>query len=102
MDKIPDACTLPVVERPLRVAEFDALFASSVRAVERVDPSRVRLALAPDAQVAAHAADLAVRETQCCSFFTFTLTATGGELSLEIAAPPGHAELLDAIVGRIA
>ncbi|NMO51778.1 hypothetical protein HH310_11305 [Actinoplanes sp. TBRC 11911] len=26
---VPDACTLPTAERPLRLAEFDSLFAST-------------------------------------------------------------------------
>ena len=30
-----DACTLPTAERPLRLAEFDELFATAVRRVER-------------------------------------------------------------------
>ena len=34
---VPEACTLPTVEQPLRVAEFDELFATAVRPVERVD-----------------------------------------------------------------
>ncbi len=31
-----DACTLPTVERPLRMSEFDDLFATHLRAVERL------------------------------------------------------------------
>ncbi|MEV4838269.1 hypothetical protein AB0K05_27425 [Nonomuraea sp. NPDC049486] len=34
---VPSACTLPTAEQPLRVAEFDALFADAVRAVARPD-----------------------------------------------------------------
>ncbi|MEV6153769.1 hypothetical protein AB0L53_25835 [Nonomuraea sp. NPDC052129] len=30
---VPSECTLPTAEQPLRVAEFDALFAEVVRAV---------------------------------------------------------------------
>jgi hypothetical protein len=30
-----DACTLPTADQPLRVAEWDDLFATSLRAVER-------------------------------------------------------------------
>jgi hypothetical protein len=33
MTWVPDACTLPTEEVPLRVAEFDALFASTLRRV---------------------------------------------------------------------
>ena len=97
---VPDACTLPTVEQPLRSTEFDELFRDATTAVERIDARRVRLVLRPEAQVAARAADLTVRETQCCSFFRFTLTATGGGLTLDITAPPGQVAVLDALVDR--
>lgn len=71
-------------------------------AVERVDESRIRLDLRPDPAVAARVADLLVRETDCCSFFTFTLTATDGTLLLEVAVPPAHVEVLDAIADGVA
>ncbi len=98
---VPDACTLPTAVQPLRMAEFDELFATAVEAVERVDASRVRLDLQPEPAVAARVADLLVRETGCCSFFTFTLTANAGRLLLEVAVPPAHREVLDALAGRI-
>ena len=63
----PDACTLPTAERPLREAEFDDFFTTSVRAVHRHDATALRLDLEPSADVAARAANLAVRETGCCS-----------------------------------
>jgi hypothetical protein len=91
---------LPTVQRPLRLAEFDELFTTALRSVERVARRRVRLELAPEAAVAARAADLVVRETECCSFFTFTLTATGGQVSLEIAVPDGQVAALDALADR--
>jgi len=96
----PEACTLPTVERPLRLAEFDGLFATAVRAVDRVDGVRLRLDLVPEPGVAARAADLVVRETACCSFFTFALVATGAALALEVAVPPAHVEVLDALAER--
>ncbi|MBB6551859.1 hypothetical protein [Nonomuraea rubra] len=34
----PSACTLPTVEQPLRVAEFDALFAGAVQGVAPPGP----------------------------------------------------------------
>jgi hypothetical protein len=97
---VPEACTLPTVEQPLRLAEFDSLFADAVRSVDRVDPLRVRLELGPDPDVAARAAHLVVRETQCCSFFTFTLSATGGQVLLEVAVPVGRGDVLDALADR--
>ena len=72
-DWVPDACTLPTVERPVRRAEFDALFAEAVVGVTHESPQRVRLELRAEPSVAARAADLAVKETGCCSFFVFDL-----------------------------
>src|SRR5690242_1648595 len=100
-----EACTLPTPDRPLRAAEFDDLFAH-VRRVERPAPTRLRLEFAEDLvdppAVAARAADLAVRETACCSFFTFTLAVTGAGTSLEVAVPAGQVAVLDALATRAA
>jgi hypothetical protein len=101
-DWAPEACSLPTVEQPLRVAEFDELFATAVRSVTRVESLRLQLELAPDASVAARAANLAVRETGCCSFFSFTLSATGGRVLLEIGVPAGQLGVLDALAERAA
>lgn len=95
-----ESCTLPTVEQPLRQAEFDELFATAVRGARRPEVTRLRLELEPTAEVAARAADLVVRETACCSFFVFTLTATGGALSLEVAVPGGQVAVLDALAAR--
>ena len=97
---VPDACTLPTVEQPLRAQEFDDLFRDAVTAVHRIDATQARLVLRAEPVLAARAADLAVRETRCCSFLGFTLTATGGELALKITAPPGQVAVLDALVDR--
>jgi hypothetical protein len=99
---VPDACTLPTAEQPLRAARFDQFFASSVRAVTRPGPGRARLDLRPAPDVAARAAELAATETECCSFFTFTLTASGGALTLDVSVPAGQVAVLDALAGRAA
>ena len=44
-------------------------------------------------------AGLAAAETECCSFFTFALTATGGALSLDVTVPAAHTAILDALAG---
>lgn len=97
-----DACTLPMAERPLRVTQFDELFSSAVLRVDRPEPGRLKLELNPTAEVAANAAALLVQETACCSFFAFTLTATGGQLLLEVAVPPAHITVLEALASRAA
>jgi len=97
---VPEACTLPTVEQPLRATAFDDVFEQAVIAVDRVENHRVRLVLRPDPVVAARVADLMVRETDCCSFFGFTLSATGGALTLDVTVPPGQIPVLDALLDR--
>ncbi len=96
-----DACRLPAADRPLRAAEFGRLFTETVLRAERPGPTRLHLDLTPGPQVAARAAELAARETQCCSFFTFALTVTGEKLSLEVTAPDAHVAVLDAIAALL-
>lgn len=98
-DWVPATCTLPSVDRPLRVAEFDALFAGWLLGVERVAPDRLRLVL--DARVEAEVRELAARETECCSFFTFGVDSRGDErLVVEVAVPAAHVGVLDALAIR--
>ena len=97
-----ESCTLPAAERPLRIAEFDALFSDAVHAMDRRSRTRLNLELEPTPEVAAQAAGLVVRETACCSFFTFTLTATGSRLELGVAVPESHVAVLDGLAARLA
>jgi hypothetical protein len=101
---IPDACTLPTAERPLRLAEFDALFATAVRQVDTVGPTRARMRLTGKAGLAATVRDLTARETGCCSFFTFTVTpepADAGEaLTLDVEVPQRYADVLASLAER--
>jgi hypothetical protein len=98
-DWAPDACTLPTPERPLRVAEFDALFSDVLR-MQRPDPTRLDLVLPREAETAAR--DLAARESECCSFFTFEFEAAGDDVVMHVGVPPQQVEVLDAIEGHVA
>jgi len=104
--QVPDACTLPTAEQPLRLAEFDALFAAAVRDVEHVSAGNVRMSLTGPAGLAETVRDLTARETECCSFFTFTVTprpASDGEvLTLEVSVPDAYTDVLDALAERAA
>lgn len=93
---------MPSVEQPTRVAEFDAFFADAVRSVDRVGVDRLRLVLDLNAGTAGRAAELMVRETACCSFFSFGLVVSGAGLVLEVAVPAGQAAVLDALSARAA
>lgn len=90
------ACTLPTAERPLRVAEFTALF-GALTGVDRRAPGLLRLRLADRPGLAAEAADLTARESGCCSFFDFALTAAGAELILDVGVPQAHVDVLDGL-----
>jgi hypothetical protein len=97
---VPDSCTLPLADQPLRVAEFRDLFAGAVHAVSRPEPTRLRLSLDPSPDVAAQAARLATAETACCSFFTFTLTVAQGSVTLDVSVPASHLAVLDGLAGQ--
>ena len=107
-----EACTLPTADQPLRVAEFDDLFATALRAIEHSGaPVRARLVLAGGDDLAEQVQRLADAETACCSFFTFTLTlrplatdkvdaADRTMLALDIEVPVARADVLAALVQR--
>ncbi|MGH3500200.1 MAG: hypothetical protein ACRDQA_04760, partial [Nocardioidaceae bacterium] len=91
-----DACTLPTTEQPLRIAEFNYLFSAALQEVQRVSPTRLRLDL--NAAAEATAEGLAAHETDCCSFFTFTLTQSGEDtVSMDVEVPPGREDVLDGL-----
>ncbi len=97
---LPEACTLPTVEQPLRRIEFDELFATALRGQARISRSVLRWSLAPGVENVAR--DLAARESQCCSFFTFEFTRTAGGLQLDVRVPAAQVEVLDALAARAA
>jgi hypothetical protein len=91
------SCTLSSADRQARAAEFGRLFTSAIRGVERPEPTRLLLELEPTTRVAARAAELAMAEAACCSFFTFNVQVAAQRLILDIAVPPAHVEALDAL-----
>ena len=108
----PQACTLPTAGRPLRVAEFDALFTASLRTVEYTGSAatRARLVLAGDADLPGRIQRLTTAESACCSFFVFALTPLTTEqpgegedravVALDIEVPAARADVLAALVER--
>lgn len=100
MTWVPQSCTLPTVEQPLRVAEFDALFASAVRPAERVSRTELWMYLPGGADVVATARDVIERETGCYSFFAFDLRASAAGTELGVRAPDSQVAVLDAMQAR--
>lgn len=97
---MPDACTLPAARLPERLAEFSRLFAEFVLTIDRPRPDWLRLDLRATADAARRAAELAVAESRCCSFFMFTLRVSDGKLVLEVAVPQSQIAALDGLADR--
>jgi hypothetical protein len=101
---VPDACTLPTVEHPMRLAEFDALFSTAVRQVESVTSTHARMRLTGPVGLTATVRDLTARETECCSFFTFTIrpqrAGDGEALLLDVEVPDRYADVLASLADR--
>ncbi|HEX2772765.1 MAG TPA: hypothetical protein VHN18_10085 [Micromonosporaceae bacterium] len=98
---VPDACTLPTVERPLRLAEFDQFFRDAVRGVDRPSAQHLRLQLDGAAQVEETARDLTARESSCCSLFAFDLSRPDrNSLTLDVRVLAANVNVLDALAER--
>jgi hypothetical protein len=97
---VPEACTLPTVERPLRAAEFDDLFATALRHQQRLSATALQWRIDPAAEATAR--DLIGRESSCCSFFSFAFTHDGDAVRLDVQVPAAHVDVLDALADRAA
>jgi hypothetical protein len=100
--RVPESCTLPTSERPLRLAEFDTLFRTAVSGQQRTSATVLELSLTPEPEVAAAAAALAVGESRCCSFFRFVITVDPREVQLTVRVPETHVDVLNAVADRVA
>lgn len=96
---VPSSCTLPTAARPLRVVAFDRFFIDAVHRTERPAPTRLDLII--EAAAEPHARDLAARETECCSLFTFTFESAAEGSLMRIDVPTAHISILDALEARI-
>jgi hypothetical protein len=93
----PIACTLHPNEYAGRLDAFrHGVFAHLV-AVERPEPTRLRLILADAADPEA-VGELLVREQGCCAFMSFTLTPGVGRLVADLEVPTEAGPALDGLV----
>lgn len=95
---VPPECTLATVEQPLRLREFDDVFGNALRRQVRVSPLVLRWVFDP--HVEARVADLTARESECCSFFRFTIDGNDSGLVVDVEVPPAHVRVLDALQAR--
>ncbi|GID22484.1 hypothetical protein Aab01nite_60740 [Paractinoplanes abujensis] len=94
------ACTLPAVERPVRVAEFDELFATVLLGQMRQSETVLGWDFDPAAEAVVR--ELAGRENECCSFFEFRFERIGGVLRVAVEVPVTRVAVLDALEQRAA
>lgn len=88
-------------QQPLRLAEFDDLFATAVRDGARISQTHLRLTLSGPDGLQAKVEDLAARENECCAFFSFAVTAPDATtVVFDIEVPPEHVDVLDALADR--
>ncbi|MEV7242770.1 hypothetical protein AB0N92_16175 [Streptomyces sp. NPDC093248] len=97
---VPRSCTLPTTEQPLRVAEFDALFAERLAGSSRPERLRLELVLTGGKGVEETVRDLVARESDCCSFFTFTIEPGPDHIRLDVQVDGAHEAVLDALQER--
>ena len=99
----PVECTLPLDERPERVAAFDELFAAALRGLARPAPTLLRLTLDGRDQAEGLVRELVTKEQACCPLFDFTTgRADDGALLLEVRVADRHIGTLDALASRAA
>jgi len=80
------ACTLAAEAMPARLDEWNTVF-DRVEAREHTADG-IRLRFPCDAALLGTLGDLAAREVECCSFFTFTLTIAPAAAWFAVSAPP--------------
>lgn len=96
------ACTLPTAERPLRLAEFDSVFARHLVSVVSTSSIEATMTFAGGEDTRRALAELTARESQCCSFFDFAVATIGDEVELRVGVPATQVDVLAALVARAA
>ncbi|RAY15201.1 hypothetical protein DPM19_10805 [Actinomadura craniellae] len=92
---VPITCTLSPDKMIDRLADFEALYAARLTALER-EPLRLLLTFAgADTAGRARIRELFDAEQQCCAFLTFTYAQTDDDLKVTITAPAEAAPALD-------
>jgi hypothetical protein len=90
------ACTLDAAAVAGRLAEWAELLGRGV------DHRRIEggwsIGFAADPPLIGRLADVAVREHQCCAFFSFAIVVDGSQVRLEARAPETAQPLLDELL----
>ncbi len=92
----PIVCTLHPTQYAERLDDFRKRVFDQLVAVERPEPTRLRLRLAGATDPEA-VRDLLIREQGCCAFMSFTITPADGQLVADLDVPAEAAPTLDAM-----
>jgi hypothetical protein len=90
----PIACSLDGPGMADRLAEFRELFADGLVGRDRTAEG-IRFRFRATDAIESRVRDLARRENECCPFFRFTITVTGGEVWWDASVPDDARAVLD-------
>jgi hypothetical protein len=93
----PIACTLEADAMPGRLDDWQALLGKA-RSRSALDGGGRRVEFGADVAVE-DLARLVVAEQSCCAFFAFAITVDQRGVGLEVSAPDGATEIVDALFG---
>jgi DNA-binding transcriptional MerR regulator len=93
----PISCSLDAGEMAGQMDDWQVLLGLVIDRAPLSDG--ISLSFSPDPAVAAEVARLAVAEQACCSFFDFTVRASGGELHLEVRGTQEAQEIISGLFG---
>jgi MerR family copper efflux transcriptional regulator len=92
------ACSLGAPAAAERAARWRRLLDRSLLGRAAM-PGGLRFAFRPEPAVAGELRALAAAERECCPFLTLTVEQSGGRLTLDVAAPPDAAEIVEIMFG---
>lgn len=96
----PIACSLDDGEFTDRVAQWQALVASSVRTLE-ADDTTVRMVLDGSDGALLRAAALGQLEKACCAFFDVSIDLAADACTLRLSVPDGAQDVLATFVAML-
>jgi DNA-binding transcriptional MerR regulator len=91
------SCTLPPEAAPDRMGDWQALLSRATGRV--IIEDGVALTFRPDVALTTEIARLAAAESECCSFFRFSIGVDADGVRLEIGAPPEAQHLVTEFFG---
>jgi len=94
--EVPASCTLPSAQRPVRVEELEALFATASR-TERVGDRHLRVSFTGRQGLDQQVRELTARESECCSFFAFAVSTLPGQVVLDVRVSAARVHVLDGL-----